>query len=137
MKVTKGPARADYQVVFSVSERPVQSLQLPTCIMPNGSLVTGFSKKVLPNGQTIPEIVFWERNGLRHGEFVLPHQESDGKSIDVVDLKYNSDSSVLAILIETNGARKILLYTRSNWKWYWKQVVDLKNIVSFHWSKKY
>ena len=40
--VQKGPARADYQVVFSVAERPMPSLELPICIMPNGSLVTGF-----------------------------------------------------------------------------------------------
>ena len=105
--------------------------------MPNGSLVTGFSKKILPNGQISPEIVFWERNGLRHGEFTLPHIEGEGKLIDVVDLKYNSDSSILALLIEKEGKRQILLYTRSNWRWYWKQVVDLKSIVSFHWSKKY
>ena len=42
MQVTKGPARADNQVVFSVAEKPLPQLELPTCIMPNGSLVTGF-----------------------------------------------------------------------------------------------
>lgn len=42
MQVTKGPARADNQVVFSVSERPLPQLELVTCIMPSGSLVTGF-----------------------------------------------------------------------------------------------
>lgn len=40
--VMKGPARADYQVVFSVSEKPLPALELPICMMPNGSLVTGF-----------------------------------------------------------------------------------------------
>jgi hypothetical protein len=40
--VMKGPARADYQVVFSVSEKPLPALELPVCMMPNGSLVTGF-----------------------------------------------------------------------------------------------
>lgn len=65
--------------------------------MPNGSLVTGFQKRVLPNEQISPEIVFWERNGLRHGEFVLPFNKGDGHLVDVLDLKYNSDSSILAI----------------------------------------
>lgn len=41
-KVTKGPARADNQVVFSVSERPLPYLQKAFAFMPNGSLVTGF-----------------------------------------------------------------------------------------------
>jgi hypothetical protein len=40
--VVKGPARADYQVVFSVSEKPIPALELPISMMPNGSLVTGF-----------------------------------------------------------------------------------------------
>jgi hypothetical protein len=41
LKVSKGPARADYQVVHSVSERPIP-IELPMCFMPNGSLVAGF-----------------------------------------------------------------------------------------------
>lgn len=40
--VMKGPARADNTVVFSVSEKPLPALQKPICMMPNGSLVTGF-----------------------------------------------------------------------------------------------
>ena len=51
MQVTKGPARADNQVVFSVAEKPIPTLALPTCIMPNGSLVTGFQNRILPNKQ--------------------------------------------------------------------------------------
>lgn len=69
MKVTKGPARADDKSVFSVSEKPVRHLQKQICFMPNGSLVAGFSQRLLPNGQVSREIIFWERNGLRHGEF--------------------------------------------------------------------
>ena len=42
LKVVKGPARADNQAVFSVSEAPVKTLELPVCFMPNGSYVTGF-----------------------------------------------------------------------------------------------
>lgn len=72
LQVLKGPARADNVVVYSVSEKPLPALQLPVCMMPNGSLVTGFQKRILPNGKVNPEIIFWERNGLRHGEFILP-----------------------------------------------------------------
>ena len=42
LKVVKGPARADNQAVFSVSEAPVSTLELPVCFMPNGRYVTGF-----------------------------------------------------------------------------------------------
>ena len=75
LKVTKGPARADDKSVFSVSEKPINTLQKATCFMPSGSLVAGFSQRPLPNGQLVREIVFWERNGLRHGEFALPDKE--------------------------------------------------------------
>ena len=42
LRVVKGPARADNQAVFSVSEAPVSTLEQPVCFMPNGSYVTGF-----------------------------------------------------------------------------------------------
>ena len=42
LQVSKGPARADNQVVFSVSETPIATLEQPVCFMPNGSLVAGF-----------------------------------------------------------------------------------------------
>ena len=42
LKVSKGPAKADNIVVFSVSEAPIAALELPLCFMPNGSLVAGF-----------------------------------------------------------------------------------------------
>ena len=75
MKVMKGPARADDKAVFSVSEKPITALQKPISFMPSGSLVAGYSERVLPNNSIKREIVFWERNGLRHGEFTLPDNE--------------------------------------------------------------
>lgn len=71
LSVSKGPARADDKSVFSVSEKPLPAMQKPVSFMPSGSLVAGFSKRALPNGETLREIIFWERNGLRHGEFTL------------------------------------------------------------------
>ncbi len=64
--------------------------------------------------------MFWERNGLRHGEFDLPFEPGQGHMVEVVDLKYNSDSSVLAIHLKVESTCSLMLYTRSNWKWYWK-----------------
>ena len=58
--------------MFSVSEKPLPNLKKPIDFMPSGSLVAGYSERTLPNGSVLKEIVFWERNGLRHGEFQLP-----------------------------------------------------------------
>lgn len=139
--MTKGPARADNQVVFSVAEKPLAQLELPTCIMPSGSLVTGFQKRVLPNKQLQSEIIFWERNGLRHGEFVLPAPAPAACPLSVKGITYNADSTLLAVLTEssatTNAEHQILVYGRSNWKWYSKQVVVLgEAIASFQWLGK-
>ena len=114
--MTKGPARADDNTVFSVSEKPISHLQRPICFMPSGSLVAGFQKRPLTkeSNEFSNEIAFWEKNGLRHGEFVLPDQ-----SLTVVHLEFNPDSSMLALLCMSSDHKTItiLICARSNWQW--------------------
>ena len=50
--------------------------------MPNGSLVAGYSTRTLPNKTIKKEIVQWERNGLRHGEFSIPDQDTEVLSLE-------------------------------------------------------
>ena len=71
-------------------------------MMPSGSLVAGFNKKVLPNGSISPEIAFWEKNGLRHGEFQLPKAKDDSET-EVIDLVFNLESVLLAIHMRIDG----------------------------------
>ena len=104
--------------------------------MPNGSLVAGFQKRMLPGGQISPEIVFWERNGLRHGEFVL----SKDPNAEVKSLSFNLDSTLLAVNCVIYGTDQVLIFTRSNWKWYCKQQIvipDADTLASLIWVKKY
>lgn len=95
MKVQKGPARADNNTVFSVAEKPNPHLHRTICFMPSGSLVAGYQRRPDPKDpqNQISEIAFWEKNGLRHDECVLPDQ-----SLTVVHLEFNSDSSLMALL---------------------------------------
>lgn len=132
----KGPARADYQVVFSVSEKPNPALALPICMMPNGSLITGFMRRPLPNGKISPEIVFWERNGLRHGEFTLPKAAKEEET-QVHGIAFNLDSTLLAVHLTLDESEQVMIYQRSNWKWYCKQIVSVKNLRSLLWQKKF
>ena len=100
--------------------------------MPNGSLVAGFSHRMLPNGQPLREIIFWERNGLRHGEFQLP----DKQGLMVKALEFSLDTTFLALHCvnpETKN-EKIMIFVRSNWKWYCKKVIDLESpLATFKW----
>lgn len=58
---------------------------------PSGNLIA--SSQRLPHRH---DIVFFERNGLRHGEFTL--RESDQHK--VIELLWNSDSSILAVWMQ-------------------------------------
>jgi len=111
LNVIKGPARADDQTVFSVAEKPIAHLTKPCCIMPNGSLVAGFQ------AGNKREVCFWEKNGLRHGEFELPDQ-----SLRVTAIEFNQDSTLMALLcLGDDGSQAILVLSRSNWMWQIKQ----------------
>jgi hypothetical protein len=83
--------------------------------MPNGSLITGFQVRSLPNGNIAREVVHWEKNGLRHGEFALP----DSEGLLVKEIEYSLDTSLLALLCEDPVSLKqtVFIYVRSNWKW--------------------
>ncbi len=62
------------------------------------------------------EVVFFERNGLRHGEFTLPYAAD---TCVVRELEWNSDSSVLVVwLAAADGAwSKLQFWTTSNFHW--------------------
>ena len=63
--------------------------------------------------------------GTTRFEFVLP---SEGATLQVSSLSYNSDSNLLAVhIVYSNGTEQIMIYTRSNWKWYCKQVIVLED----------
>ncbi len=51
------------------------------------------SSQITP--QQKQEIIFFERNGLRHGEFTL--RDDNAK---VIDMQWNSDSEILGILLK-------------------------------------
>lgn len=81
-------------------------------------------------------MVFWERNGLRHGEFQLP----DSEGLVVKYIEFSLDSSLLALhcINPETKQEKVLIFIRSNWKWFCKQVIDLdKPLATMKWCKKH
>lgn len=96
----------------SVSE-PVDGLEGALSWRPSGNLIASTrrtSDKV--------EVVFFERNGLRHGQFDLRFTAEELAALSVpLTLKWNSDSNVIAV----SYPDKVQLWTMSNYHYYLKQ----------------
>lgn len=81
-------------------------------------------------------ISFFEKNGLKHGEFVIP---IDSATI-VEDLLWSSDSEILTILCkdQSENVHKVLLFTMSNYHWYQKQTLVFKlNVNKIMWDSDF
>ncbi|KAM5537957.1 hypothetical protein V8D89_008433 [Ganoderma adspersum] len=77
------------------------------------------------------DIVFFERNGLRHGEFTLREWTAEGQATSehrkwgyrVREVGWSSDSSVLSVWIEREDGDVVQLWTTGNYHWYLKQEI--------------
>ncbi|KAJ2583825.1 putative elongator complex protein 1, partial [Coemansia sp. RSA 1836] len=81
--------------LHSIAE-PIEALKHTLSWRPSGRLIAATEK--LDHRH---DVVFFERNGLRHGQFTLRKQ-----TLRVMELAWNADSSVLAVtaLVDTGGA---------------------------------
>lgn len=111
----------------STSEN-VDGVENVLCWKPSGSLITSSLRKANRH-----EIVFFEKNGLRHGEFSLPFAV---KEVQVKEVLWNTDSTVLAVWCEdlnteenTQNSSKsyVQLWTVGNYHWYLKQSLHFEN----------
>jgi elongator complex protein 1 len=107
-------------VLDSVSE-PVDWLEGSLSWRPAGNLIAGIQRL-----SDRVDVVFFERNGLRHGQFTLripSGTREDERKADSVDddiaLEWNSDSTTLAVIMKD----RIQLWTTGNYHWYLKQEV--------------
>jgi elongator complex protein 1 len=101
-------------VLESVSE-PVDGLESALSWKPSGQIIAAIQRRE----QGI-DVVFFERNGLRHGEFGLRLPEVDTSTIGGnIGLLWNNDSSVLAITFMD----RVQLWTMGNYHYYLKQEI--------------
>ena len=110
----------------SASE-PVDGLESPLSWRPAGNLIAGVQRT--PQKM---DIVFFERNGLRHGEFSLSSGAKDASTeLKVARMFWNSDSMVLAICL----VDRVQLWSMGNYHWYLKQELMLpsQNQYAFFW----
>lgn len=46
------------------------------------------------------KIILWEKNGLNHGEFILPKLENEEENLEIISIKSSKDSEILAVLLK-------------------------------------
>ncbi|KAG2176226.1 hypothetical protein INT43_005460, partial [Umbelopsis isabellina] len=109
--------------VLQNTSEPVDKLEHGLSWRPSGNLIA--SSQRLPHRH---DIVFFEKNGLRHGEFTL--RESDQHK--VIELLWNSDSTILAVWLQV---KRVQLWTTNNYHWYLKQHLTFEeDIIGFNWD---
>lgn len=99
----------------SASE-PVDGLEGALSWRPSGNLMAGIQRLT-----DRVDVVFFERNGLRHGQFTLRSPGSSVLSHEKISLEWNSDSTVLAVILEDS----VQLWTMGNYHWYLKQEIPI------------
>lgn len=98
----------DRQGVLQTTSEPVAGLEHTLSWRPSGNLIASTQRFGFEGGGAGKEgrhdIVFFERNGLRHGDFSLREPWNQGITLRwgyrARELLWNSDSSVLAVWIE-------------------------------------
>ena len=112
----------------SVSE-PVDGLESALSWRPHGNLIAGVKRTL--EGTPKLEVVFFERNGLRHGQFDLRLTEQEMFTFgQEVLLAWNCDSSILAVLLRD----RVQLWTMGNYHYYLKHELHLK-MPQVHWHE--
>jgi len=106
-------------VLDSVSE-PVDGLEGSISWRPQGNLIAGVQRL---NDQI--NLIFFERNGLRHGQSLLKDNAAGELSSDQIRLNWNTDSTVLAV----SYGDHIELWTMGNYHYYLKQDICLGSAV--------
>ncbi|KAI5928016.1 IKI3 family protein [Camillea tinctor] len=108
-------------ILDSVSE-PVDGMEGALSWRPAGNLLAGVQRI-----EDRVDVIFFERNGLRHGQFSLRAPQGRTLAEDRIGLKWNSDSTVLAVILND----RIQLWTMGNYHWYLKQEIPTQTRPSY------
>lgn len=114
----------------SVSE-PVDGLEGALSWRPSGNLIAGIQRL-----DDRIDVVFFERNGLRHGQFTLRLSEEERQTWGSdIYLNWNIDSTVLAVYFKD----RVQLWTMGNYHYYLKQEIvfvgEGKKFIRWHQEK--
>ncbi|KAF2210146.1 hypothetical protein CERZMDRAFT_46102 [Cercospora zeae-maydis SCOH1-5] len=89
----------------------VDGLESAVAWKPSGQIIAGVQRR---EAEGRIDVVFLERNGLRHGEFKLRLSKEECDTIgQKIDLQWNSDSSVLAVTMKD----RLACHTGQDLRW--------------------
>lgn len=104
----------------SISEA-VDGLEHNLAWRPSGSLVASTQRFTDSDGDDVLNVAFYERNGLRHGEFntrLNPYEEQ------IVNIEWSANSDVMAF--HTNTCVRV--WATKNYHWYLKQEIFVNDL---------
>ncbi|KAM3530399.1 hypothetical protein MY4038_004933 [Beauveria bassiana] len=109
----------------SASE-PVDHFESSLSWRPSGNLMAGIQRL-----HDRIDVVFFERNGLRHGQFTLRSSLEDVTACSDIQLEWNTDSTTLAVIL----SETVQLWTMGNYHWYLKQEIprDAGGVPTLSW----
>ncbi|KAG6918878.1 hypothetical protein DXG01_010942 [Tephrocybe rancida] len=125
----------DREGALQSTSEAVAGLEHTLVWRPSGNLIAGTQRFGFEGGGAGKEgrhdVVFFERNGLRHGEFAIRAADlAGGKGgvgkwgYRVRELTWSSDSNVLAIWVERDEGDVVQFWTTGNYYWYLKQEIE-------------
>ena len=110
------------EAVLDSASEPVDGMESALSWKPSGQLIAGVKRS-----ETKMEVIFFERNGLRHGQFDLRVSKVEMDSwASRVSLAWNIDSSVLAVSFKD----RIQFWTMGNYHYHLKQEIPLFTTVA-------
>lgn len=112
--------------VHTATNEPIPGLEEALCWRPSGNLVTSTATAA---GRQ--QVIFMERNGLRHGEFPLSLHLPNTV---VSETLWNAGSNVLAVVYDGKDQSHVMLYTCTNYSWQLKQHLTFGEMVTFEWD---
>ena len=110
--------------LYSTSEE-CAGLEQALAWKPSGNLIAATVRR--PNKLTVG---FFEKNGLQHGELPLRTE------MDVKELEWNCDSSVLMVWGAKDGRNLLQFWTVGNYHWYLKQSLELDEFFKPRWDQE-
>lgn len=105
------------EAILDSASEPVDGMESALSWRPSGNLIASVKRS-----EDGVEVIFFERNGLRHGQFDLRIAKEDTNNwISPIALSWNIDSTILAVFLSD----KVQLWTMGNYHYYLKQEFPL------------